>query len=119
MLAAVSTAYCTVVEHCTCICALSTKRDVTLLTKRDSDTSACLCRFVTQNLLASMGSDKGITLYTSGTPNGWKASILIEELQIPYKVHAISLSKLEQKEDWFLKINPNGRIPAIGEKSSC
>lgn len=60
-----------------------------------------------------MGSDKGITLYTSGTPNGWKASILIEELQIPYKVHAISLSKLEQKEDWFLKINPNGRIPAI------
>ncbi|KAL0023698.1 hypothetical protein WJX79_003791 [Trebouxia sp. C0005] len=31
----------------------------------------------------------------------------------PYKVHAISLSKNEQKEEWFLKINPNGRIPAI------
>ena len=61
-----------------------------------------------------MATDKGITLYTSGTPNGWKASILLEELQIPYKVHAISLSKMEQKEDWFVKINPNGRIPALG-----
>lgn len=61
-----------------------------------------------------MATDKGITLYTSGTPNGWKASILLEELQIPYKIHAISLSKMEQKEDWFLKINPNGRIPALG-----
>lgn len=62
-----------------------------------------------------MATGEGITLYTSGTPNGWKASILVEELQIPYKVHAISLSKSEQKEDWFLKINPNGRIPAIGK----
>ena len=60
-------------------------------------------------------SGKGITLYTAGTPNGWKANILVEELHIPYKVHAISLSKNQQKEDWYLKINPNGRIPAIGE----
>ena len=63
----------------------------------------------------AMATSKGITLYTSGTPNGWKASILVEELQTPYQVHAISLSKNEQKEEWFLKINPNGRIPAIGE----
>ncbi len=65
----------------------------------------------------AMATSKGITLYTSDTPNGWKASILVEELQIPYKVHAISLSKNEQKEEWFLKINPNGRIPAMGEPS--
>lgn len=58
-------------------------------------------------------SGKGITLYTAGTPNGWKANILVEELHIPYKVHAISLSKNQQKEDWYIKINPNGRIPAI------
>ena len=64
--------------------------------------------------LTTMATDKGITLYTSGTPNGWKASILLEELQIPYKIHAINLSKVEQKEDWFVKINPNGRIPALG-----
>lgn len=61
----------------------------------------------------SMEPGKGVTLYTGVTPNGWKASILIEELQIPYTVHAIDLSKNEQKEDWFTKINPNGRIPAI------
>lgn len=62
-----------------------------------------------------MSEVKGITLYTAGTPNGWKASILIEELGIKCNVHPISLSKNEQKEDWFLKINPNARIPAIGK----
>ena len=66
----------------------------------------------------SMSQGKGVTLYTAGTPNGWKASIIIEELKIPYKVHSISLSKNEQKEEWFLKINPNGRIPAIGKPFS-
>ena len=54
-----------------------------------------------------------ITLYTSPTPNGIKASIALEELNLEYKVHALELGKLEQKEDWFLEINPNGRIPAI------
>jgi GSH-dependent disulfide-bond oxidoreductase len=54
-----------------------------------------------------------IDLYTSATPNGWKASITLEELGVPYKLHAISLSKQEQKTPEFLKINPNGRIPAI------
>ena len=49
-----------------------------------------------------------------GTPNGWKASILLKELKYPHKVHSISLSKSDQKQDWFVKINPNGRIPAIG-----
>ncbi len=54
-----------------------------------------------------------IKLYTSSTPNGWKASVALEELKLPYDVHAISLSRGDQKEPWFLKINPNGRIPAI------
>ena len=54
-----------------------------------------------------------ITLYTSPTPNGWKASIALEELALPYEVRAIDLGKQEQKEPWFLAINPNGRIPAI------
>lgn len=54
-----------------------------------------------------------IKLYTSSTPNGWKASVALEELGLPYDVHAISLSRGDQKEPWFLKINPNGRIPAI------
>lgn len=54
-----------------------------------------------------------IDLYTSATPNGWKASVTLEELGLPYEVHAIDLSRGTQKEPWFLKINPNGRIPAI------
>jgi glutathione S-transferase len=54
-----------------------------------------------------------ITLYTAPTPNGWKASCTLEELELPYEVHAIDLGANEQKEPWFLAINPNGRIPAI------
>lgn len=54
-----------------------------------------------------------ITLYTASTPNGWKASIALEELGLPYEVRAIDLMRLEQREPWFLAINPNGRIPAI------
>jgi GST-like protein len=54
-----------------------------------------------------------IELFTAATPNGWKISIALEELGLPYTVRPISLGKLEQKEEWFLKINPNGRIPAI------
>ncbi|KAL6900353.1 glutathione S-transferase [Trichoderma evansii] len=63
-----------------------------------------------------MGIPTDITLYTAGTPNGIKVSILLEELGLEYKVHPISMSKNEQKESWFLEINPNGRIPAITDK---
>ena len=57
-----------------------------------------------------------IDLYTAATPNGWKASVTLEELAIPYEVHAIEMSKGMQKEPWYLKINPNGRIPAIVDR---
>ncbi len=59
-----------------------------------------------------------IDLYTAGTPNGYKASIALEELELPYAVHPIDLSQLEQKQDWFLKLNPNGRIPAIVDRDN-
>jgi GST-like protein len=54
-----------------------------------------------------------ITLYTAATPNGHKASIMLEECALDYTVHALALGKGEQKQDGYLKINPNGRIPAI------
>ena len=54
-----------------------------------------------------------IELYTSPTPNGWKVSILLEELGLPYTVRPIMLHEGQQKEPWYLKINPNGRIPTI------
>lgn len=58
-----------------------------------------------------------IELYTAATPNGHKASITLEELGVEYTTHRISLSNGEQKEPWFLEINPNGRIPAIVDRA--
>ncbi len=57
-----------------------------------------------------------IDLYTAATPNGWKASVALEELALPYRVHAIDLGAGEQKTPEFLAINPNGRIPAIVDR---
>lgn len=54
-----------------------------------------------------------ITFYTAATPNGYKVAITLEELELPYELHAIDLELREQKQPWFLAINPNGRIPAI------
>ncbi|HLU77278.1 MAG TPA: glutathione binding-like protein [Burkholderiales bacterium] len=54
-----------------------------------------------------------IELYSAATPNGHKISIALEELALPYTLRVIDLSANEQKQPWFLKINPNGRIPAI------
>ena len=57
-----------------------------------------------------------IELYTSPTPNGHQASVTLEELGLDYEVHPINLAKNEQKEEWFLKLNPNGRIPVIVDR---
>jgi glutathione S-transferase len=57
-----------------------------------------------------------IDLYTAPTPNGWKASITLEELELPYEIHAVNLGADEQKQDWFLRLNPNGRIPVIVDR---
>ena len=54
-----------------------------------------------------------IHLYTASTPNGHKVSCLLEALEMPYEVHAINLAEGEQLKSDFLKISPNGRIPAI------
>ncbi|KZP00439.1 glutathione S-transferase [Calocera viscosa TUFC12733] len=63
---------------------------------------------------------KFLTLYTWTTPNGFKPSICLEELKaaygtehIDYKEYAVNIGKDIQKEPWFIKINPNGRIPAL------
>ena len=58
-----------------------------------------------------------IDLYTAATPNGHKISIALEELALPYTLHALDLASGEQKEPWFLAINPNGRIPAIVDRA--
>ena len=54
-----------------------------------------------------------IDLYTAPTPNGWKISIALEELGLSYNAIALDLGAGDQKRPEYLKINPNGRIPAI------
>lgn len=77
-----------------------------------------------------------LTLYSWPTPNGIKASITLEELGLPYNLEKIDITTNVQKEEygiyhslpetallttlpnrWFLKINPNGRIPALTDGS--
>jgi GST-like protein len=57
-----------------------------------------------------------IDLYTAATPNGWKVSIALEELGLPYALHVLDMAAGEQKQRWFTAINPNGRIPAIVDR---
>ncbi|MEO0792204.1 MAG: glutathione S-transferase N-terminal domain-containing protein, partial [Pseudomonadota bacterium] len=59
-----------------------------------------------------------IDFYTWSTPNGRKVSILLEELGVPYKAHAIDITKDEQFDPAFLKIAPNNKIPAIVDQDT-
>lgn len=55
-----------------------------------------------------------IILYSlEGTPNCIKVTLALEELNLKYTTHTIDIRKNVQKEEWFLEINPNGRIPAL------
>jgi GSH-dependent disulfide-bond oxidoreductase len=59
-----------------------------------------------------------IDLYTAPTPNGRKISIALEEMGLPYEVHAVDLAAGGQKTPEYLAINPNGRIPAIVDRDA-
>ena len=52
-------------------------------------------------------------LYTAPTPNGWKVAMALEELKAEYEMQLIDLQAGEQHSNWFLQINPNGRIPVL------
>ncbi|WP_170418071.1 glutathione S-transferase N-terminal domain-containing protein [Ruegeria arenilitoris] len=54
-----------------------------------------------------------IDLYFWPTPNGWKVSIALEEMGLPYQTHLINIGKGDQFAPEFLKISPNNRMPAI------
>jgi len=54
-----------------------------------------------------------IDLYTWGTPNGRKVSIMLEECGLPYRTHAINIGKNDQFTPEFIALNPNSKIPAI------
>eukprot|EP01064_Diplonema_japonicum_P034009 TRINITY_DN6882_c0_g1_i1.p1 TRINITY_DN6882_c0_g1~~TRINITY_DN6882_c0_g1_i1.p1 ORF type:complete len:241 (+),score=45.66 TRINITY_DN6882_c0_g1_i1:43-765(+) len=52
-------------------------------------------------------------LYYAATPNGWKISIALEEMNIPYNLKMVNLMKGDQRTPEFLKLSPNGRMPAL------
>ena len=54
-----------------------------------------------------------IDVYYWPTPNGWKVTILLEELGVPYNIIPLNIGKGEQFTPDFLKISPNNRMPAI------
>ncbi|KAG9617692.1 glutathione S-transferase, partial [Aureobasidium melanogenum] len=64
----------------------------------------------------------GIHLLTFSTPNGQKVQILLEELALLYGIKwttsFINIMQNEQKEDWYLRLNPNGKIPVIVDNTS-
>ena len=59
-----------------------------------------------------------IDLYTAATPNGFKATIALEELGLPYTVHIVDLRQGEQLRPAFLAISPNNKIPAIVDRAA-
>lgn len=59
-----------------------------------------------------------IDLYTFTTPNGRKASIMLEEVELPYNVHNIDITKGDQFTPEFIAINPNSKIPAIVDQDT-
>jgi GSH-dependent disulfide-bond oxidoreductase len=59
-----------------------------------------------------------IDLYTFTTPNGRKASIMLEEIGLPYNVHVIDITKNDQFSPEFIAINPNSKIPAIVDRDN-
>jgi GST-like protein len=54
-----------------------------------------------------------IDLYYWPTPNGWKISIALEEMELPYETKYVNIGRGEQFEPGFLSISPNNRMPAI------
>jgi glutathione S-transferase len=59
-----------------------------------------------------------IDLYTAPTPNGYKASIMLEEIGMPYTVRVVDLARGDQRTRAFLELNPNGRIPVIVDRAN-
>ena len=63
-------------------------------------------------------SAPSIDLFTWATPNGWKASCTLEELQIPYTLYPVDIMKGQQREPEYVKLNPNARIPTIVDRDA-
>ncbi|QCZ94425.1 glutathione S-transferase family protein [Salinimonas iocasae] len=65
-----------------------------------------------------MSKSKDIHLYTASTMNGWKPVVFLEEAGVEYDLTHIDFSKKEQKSSEYLKLNPNGRIPTVVDRTN-
>ena len=63
-------------------------------------------------------TERDIHLYTAATMNGYKPVIFLEEAGVPYDLTFIDFAKNEQKAPDYMKLNPNGRIPTIVDRSN-
>ncbi|MEX0738932.1 MAG: glutathione binding-like protein [Pseudohongiella sp.] len=59
-----------------------------------------------------------IDVYSSATPNGYKVTVMLEEIGAEYTLHPVNLSAGDQKTPEFLAMNPNGRIPVIVDRDN-
>ena len=59
-----------------------------------------------------------IDLYTTSSPNGFKATIALEELALPYTVHHIKIASGDNRQPAFLSLDPYGRIPVIVDRET-
>lgn len=65
-----------------------------------------------------MATQPDIHLYTASTMNGWKPTIFLEEASVDYELTPINFANQEQKAEWYVKLNPNGRIPTIIDRGN-
>lgn len=65
-----------------------------------------------------MATTPHIHLLTAATMNGWKPIIFLEEAGVPYELTHIDFDKNEQKADWYVRLNPNGRIPTLIDRGN-
>ncbi|NET02242.1 MAG: glutathione S-transferase [Sphaerospermopsis sp. SIO1G1] len=63
-------------------------------------------------------STPDIHLYTASTMNGWKPVIFLEEAGVDYELTYIDFGKNDQKSEWYMELNPNGRIPTIVDRGN-
>lgn len=78
----------------------------------------CVVIIVSESRVINNFVPKMIDLYTFTTPNGRKASIMLEEIGLDYQVHSVDISKGEQFAPEFVAINPNSKIPAIVDRDA-
>lgn len=62
-------------------------------------------------------NEPSLHLYTDSSPNGFKATIALEELGVPYRLHHVRIADGEHRHPDFLRLNPHGRIPVLEDRS--